>query len=145
MLLSPADDLNFHKIILGKDFSKRLKEAEKLAKKNQGDTILGKEFKTAMFSAQRFYHLLKENSVEGNIFNYAKPIQSLKKISQPVLAVFGEEEQYAAIKPEEMLEKLRQAFIHKKSKTGLIEKADHSFHGREKALQALCKKFLTSL
>lgn len=145
ILLSPADDLNFHKMVLEKNFTKCLKEAEKLTKKNRGDTILGKEFKTAMFSAQRFYHLLKENSVEGNIFNYEKPLTSVQKVSQPILAVFGEEEQYAAIKPEEMLEKLAASFKNKKSQTALVDKADHSFHGREKVVQSLLRKFLTSL
>ncbi len=145
VLLSPADDLNFHKQVLGKEFHKRLKEAEKLAKKNKGDTILPKEFKTPMFSAQRFYHLLKENSVEGNIFNYSKPLGYLKKLSQPVLAVFGEEEQYAAIEPEDMLAKIAASVTNKKSKTVLIPKADHSFHGEEKPLYAALKKFFTAV
>lgn len=145
MLLSPADDLGFHKMMLGKSFGKLLKEAEKLTKKNKGDTILPKEFKTAMFSAQRFYHLLKENSIEGGIFNYAKPLTSVGKITQPILAVFGEEEQFAAIHPEEMLTKLKKVFANKKSKTALIEKADHSFHGEEKSLYRALKKFLTTL
>lgn len=145
MLLSPADDLNFHKMVLGKNFSKLLKEAEKLTKKNKGDTILAKEFKTPMFSAQRFYHLLKENSIEGNIFNYAKPLTSTTKIPQPILAVFGEEEQYAAIPPDQMLKKIATTFVHKKSKTALVENGDHSFHGEEKALYAILRKFLTTL
>lgn len=143
MLLSPADDLAVQKNILGKNFNKLLKEAEKLTKKNKGETILPKEFKTPMWSAQRFYHLFKENSIEGNIFNYAKPITATAKIEQPILAVFGEEEQYAVLKPELMLEKLAATFLNKKSKTVLIEKADHSYHGEEKSLYAALKKFLT--
>lgn len=145
MLLSPADDMNVQKEVLGKSFNARLKEAEKLTKKNKGDTILPKEFKTPMFSAQRFYHLFKENSIEGNIFNYAKPITATAKIQQPILAVFGEDEQYTVMPPETMLKKLAATFAHKKSKTAIIEKADHSFHGEEKALYAMLKKFLTTV
>ncbi len=145
ILLSPADDLNFHKQLLGKSFSKLLKQTELLTKKFMGDTILPKEFKTSMFSAQRFYHLLKENSIEGNIFNYEKPLKTLSRIAKPVLAVFGEEEQYAAMSPAEMLKKIAETFTNKHSKTALIADADHSFHGEEKSLYRALKKFLTAI
>ena len=143
--MSPADDLAVQKEKLGKKFGAYLKEAEKLTKKNKGDTILPKEFATPMWSAQRFYHLFKDNSIEGGIFNYAKPITSTAKIQQPILAVFGEEEQYAVLPPEEMLQMLSKTFQNKKSKTALIEKGDHSYHGQEKPLYRILKKFFTTV
>ncbi len=143
--MSPADDLAVQKSKLGKSFQKYLKEAEKFTKKNRGETILPKEYMTPMWSAQRFYHLFKENSIEGGIFNYAKPITSTAKITQPILAVFGEEEQYAVLPPEEMLQMIAKTFVNKKSKTALIEKGDHSYHGQEKPLYRILKKFLTTV
>lgn len=143
--LSPADDLAVQKNKLGKNFNKYLKEAEKLTKKNKGDTILPKEFMTPMWSAQRFYHLFKENSVEGGIFNYEKSLTSTAKITQPILAVFGEEEQYAVLPPEEMLQMIAKTFVNKKSRTALVENADHSYHGQEKALYRILKKFFATL
>lgn len=145
ILLSPADDLNLHKKMLGRNFEKYLNEAKKLTQHNKGDTILPKEFKTPMFSSQRFYHLLKENSVEGNIFNYEKPLSWTAKIKIPQLAVFGSEEQYAVIEPRTMLQKLAQYSRHKKSKTQLIEGGDHSYHGREVKISQAIKNFLTTL
>lgn len=145
VLLSPADDLAVQKNLLGKKFAKCLNEAEKLCKKNQGNTILPLEFKTTMWSAQRFYHLFKPKSIEGNIFNYAKPITATSKIHCPILAVFGEQEQYAVMPPDEMLQKISATFVNKKSKTILIPNADHSYHGEENALYRELKKFFTSL
>lgn len=144
ILLSPADDLAIQKNLLGKKFQKCLNDSEKLCKKNKGDMILPREFKTTMWSAQRFYHLFKPKSIEGNIFNYAKPITMTGKIHQPIMAVFGEQEQYAVLPPQEMLQKISKTFIHKKSKTILIPNADHSYHGEEKILYRELKKFFTS-
>ncbi len=145
ILLSPADDVSVQKKELGKSFQKCLSEAETFVKNHKGETILPPEFKTPMFSAQRYYHLFKENSIEGNMFNYEKPITVTRKIHQPILAIFGENEQYAVISPKNMLEKIAATFAHKKSKTAIISNADHSFHGEEAALYGVLKKFLTSV
>lgn len=145
VLMSPADDLGMQKKVLGKNFYKYLKEAETFVKNNKGETILPSEFQTPMFSAQRYYHLYKENSIEGNIFNYEKPITITKKINKPILAIFGEKEQYAVISPKNMLEKIAATFANKKSKTVILPNADHSFHGEEKPLYAALRKFFTSL
>ncbi len=145
ILLAPADDLAIQKDLLGKDFNAYLKEAEELTKNRKGDTILPPRFKTTMFSAKRFYHLFKDNSLEGDIFNYTKPIIMTGKIKQPILAVFGEKEQYTILRPKVMLEKIAATFTNKKSKTVIIPNADHSFHGEEKPLYSALRKFFTSL
>lgn len=145
VFMSPADDMAMQKKLLGKKFEKYCKEAEVLVKNHKGDMILPQEFKTAMFSAKRFYHLFKSNSIEGNIFHYEKPITITKKINKPILAVFGEKEQYAIIPPGKMLEKIAVTFTNKKSKTVIIPNADHSFHGEEKPLYFALRKFFTSL
>jgi pimeloyl-ACP methyl ester carboxylesterase len=144
ILLSPADDLNLFKKNLGKRFPSLLEEARRMVERNRGTEILPPRFGTAMFSAGRFYHLLKENSVEGNIFNYEKPLKWSGKIAIPQLAVFGSEEQYAVMRPELMLEKLAAVFTHKKSRTRLIEGADHSYHGKETKITQAVKNFLTT-
>lgn len=143
--MSPADDLAVQKKALGKKFGKYFKETEKLVQNHKGDTILPPEFKTPMWSAKRFYHLFKETSIEGNIFNYERSITMTGKIKRPIMALFGSEEQYAVMSPSDMLKKISDSFVDRKSKTALIPGADHSFHGKEKALYAALRKFFTSL
>ncbi len=145
ILMSPADDLAVQRKVLGKNFEKYFKEAEELVKTHKEETILSSEFKTPMWSARRFYHLFRENSIEGNIFNYEKPITITRKINKPILAIFGEKEQYAVMSPEKMLEKIAATFTNKKSKTVIMPNADHSFHGEEKPLYCALRKFFTSL
>lgn len=145
ILLSPADDLNLFKKNLGKKFTQLLEEAHSMVEKNRGEEILSARFGTAMFSSRRFYHLLKENSTEGNIFNYEKPLKWTARIAVPQFAIFGSDEQYAVIKPEIMLEKLASSFTNKKSHTRLIEGGDHSYHGKEKKITQAVKNFLTTL
>ncbi|MCX6733601.1 MAG: alpha/beta fold hydrolase [Candidatus Peregrinibacteria bacterium] len=145
ILMSPADDLAVQRKALGNKFEKYFNEAKKLVQDHNGDTILPSEFKTPMWSAKRFYHLFKETSVEGNIFNYERPITMTGKIKRPIMALFGSEEQYAVMSPSDMLKKIANSFADAKSKTVLIPGADHSFHGEEKALYAALRKFFTSL
>lgn len=145
ILLSPADDMNVQKKNLGKEFTKKVTEAKRLVETKKGDTILPESFRTPMFSAKRFYHLFKENSIEGNIYNYEKPLTWVKKIEIPLLAIFGSEEQYRVISPEKMLKKIAENTHNKKSKTSRITGADHSFHGKEKEVYLEVKNFLTTL
>ena len=86
-----------------------------------------------LFSAKRYYEIFKPKSIEGNLFNYNKKLDALLKIKCPILAIFGKDEQNAVIKPQQMLEKIKQNSKHKLSKTALT-KGNHSFRGGEEEL-----------
>ena len=86
-----------------------------------------------LFSAKRYYEIFKPKSIEGNLFNYNKKLDSLKKIKCPILAIFGKDEQSAVIKPQQMLEKIKLSSKNKNSEV-FLTKGDHGFRGGEKEL-----------
>lgn len=134
ILLSPADDLNFHKKVMGKRFKFSIEFTKNLIKTKRGDELVPKNFHTPFFSSARYYNLFREDSIEGNIFNYSKGLPILKHINCPIFTIFGEEEQFAAIPPKQMLQKIEKSAISP-IKTALIKNADHSFHGEEQNVE----------
>ena len=145
ILMAPADDIGFQKKILGKKYEESVKHAGKMIQKGYGDHPVPEKYKTPMFSAKRYYDLYSEKSIEAHIFNYAEPLNEVEKLTIPILAIFGAQEQYAAIPPKKMLEMIARHARNKKSKTVLIAEAEHSFHGKEKDLVQAVKFFLTTL
>lgn len=85
------------------------------------------------FTSKRFYDLVKEDSVEGNLFNYKTDLMHIQKIKQPIFAAFGSDEEHALIEVDEMLQKISQNFLNKKSIWKIVP-GDHSFRGGEKEL-----------
>lgn len=148
ILLSPADDYGYMKKICGKKFDTLRREVAAMMKQHRANDILPDRFKTPKFSVQRFHHLYKEDSIEGGIFRYEKPLTMLRAITRarpklPLLAVFGADEQFAAISPAQMLEHIKHAAPN--AQTKLIPDADHSFHGKEKQLYRVLKNFFTTV
>lgn len=152
IFLAPADDINFQKKLLGnKKFNESVQHAKEMIRKGQGKFPVPEKYGSPMFSARRYHDLYSGKSAEGHIFNYAKSLegeenlQHIAKIQIPFLAVFGSDEQYAAIPPEKMLKKIAAVAQNPKSKTAIIPKADHSFHGQEFTLRKVVRKFLTTV
>lgn len=153
VLLSPADDYGYMKKMCGKKFDALRREVAAMMKQNRANEILSDRFKTPKFSVQRFHHLYKEDSIEGNIFCYDKPLTMLSAIMRvqptrrqptlPLLAVFGSDEQFTAIPPAQMLAQIKKAAPA--AHTKLIPDADHSFHGKENHLYRALKNFFTTL
>ncbi len=133
ILLAPADDLNYEKKRHGGKFYHYLKCAKRLVDSKKGDVILPKYISEYLFSAKRYYDLYKDNSLEGNIFNYEKPIKIIGKIKVPILAIFGKDEEFKVISPDEMLDKIDEEFRIDYSETNLIN-GNHTFSGARQEL-----------
>ena len=63
-----------------------------------------------------------------------------RRVKCPVLAVFGDQEEFAAIPPADMLAILRKKSGSRRFDDWLIPGADHGFHGLETELaEAVCR------
>ena len=127
VLLAPADDYAATRRDLGKRFEKTIAWARKKVAAGQGDAPVTGLYER--FTAERFLSLADVKRVEANVFRYAGALTQFRRVTCPVLAVFGENEEFAAIPPAEML-----AILRKKTKSSdfddwLIPGADHGFHG----------------
>lgn len=141
ILLAPCDDLAVAKRDLGDNFQKALELAEQ---KQDSPTLLEHQDLFENFSAKRFYDLMKEDSVEGNLFNYEKQLTHIKQIKIPILSVFGSEEQYAILTPQKMLQMIKENYSNELSQTKLIG-GDHNFKENEEDLKQTIKEFIKKI
>ena len=130
VFLAPGDDFN----LLRDKYVENFSEVFEKAKRRYDERIIFGIEGIGYFSPKRFYDLVKEDSIEGNLFNYKKELSHIKKVEKPILAVFGKDEEHALIPPKEMLDKIENNFTNKSSKTELIS-GDHSFRGGEEELK----------
>lgn len=142
ILLAPADDINLRKTQLGKKFDSSVKLAKRLVETKRGSEFMPLQYISYLFTAKRYYNIFKENSVEGNLFNYKKPLKVLKKINVRILAVFGRKEPKSGFTPKQMLQKIKQA--NSNAAIALIP-GDHSFRGGEKQLRAVLSAWLKQI
>lgn len=132
VLLGPADDYAMTKRDLGARFEKKVAWAKMQVAAGKGDAQVTGLYER--FTAARFLSLADVNQAEANVFRYAGKLTQFRRVKCPMLAVFGEEEEFAAIPPAEML-----AMLNKKTKSRgfdhwLIPGANHSFKGCEDVL-----------
>ena len=132
VLLAPADDYAATRRDLGKRFEKKVAWARKKMAAGQGDAPVTGLYER--FTAERFLSLADVKRVEANVFRYAGALTQFRRVTCPVLAVFGENEEFAAIPPAEMLAILRRKTNSRDFDDWLIPGADHGFHGCEAEL-----------
>ena len=141
IFLAPCDDLAIYKNKLKDDFERTLK----LARRKYETETFQEVPEFDLFSARRFYDLLNDDSIEGNLFNYENELDHIKKIKCPILSVFGSEEEFAInLSPKEMLEKMKKYYSNSNSQTQLIG-GDHGFYEHEEELQNTVCKFVKKL
>lgn len=136
--LAPGDDLNLMRN------EENFKKEFKYAKENYDSKVIFSSELGGSFSAKRFYDLVKDDSTEGNLFNYKSDLDYLKKIKIPILTIFGKDEEYALIPPQEMLNKISKNYMNNKSYTALIS-GNHGFTDGEEELKAEIEKWIKSL
>ena len=132
VLLSPADDYAVNQRDLGKRFGKKVAWAKKMCAKGKGGAPVMGLYER--FTAERFLSLADERAAEANVFRYAGPLTQFRRVKCPVLAVFGDEEEFATVPPAEMLAILRRKTSSCDFDDWLIPGADHGFHGCEAEL-----------
>ena len=132
VLLAPADDYATTRRDFGKRFEKKVAWAKRMVAAGKGDAQVAGLYER--FTAARFLSLADLKHPEANVFRYAGTLAQFRRIQCPVLAVFGEEEEFAAISPAEMLAILRKKTNSREFDDWLIPGADHGFHGCEAEL-----------
>ncbi len=137
VLLAPADDYAVNRHDLGRRFEKKVAWAKKMvAAGRDGAPVTGLYER---FTAKRFLSLADERALEANVFRYEGALTQFRRVKCPLLAVFGEEEEFAAIPPAEMLAILRRKTGSRDFDDWLIPGANHSFKGSEAELAlAVC-------
>lgn len=129
VLLAPADDYAVTRRDLGRRLEHKVAWARKMVAAGKGTAPIAGLYER--FAAQRFLSLASLRALEANVFRYAGPLTQFRRVKCPVLAVFGAEEEFAAIPPAEMLAVLRRKTKSRNFADWLIPGADHGFHGGE--------------
>ena len=132
VLLAPADDYATTRRDFGKRFEQKVAWAKKMVAAGKGDAQVAGLYER--FTAARFLSLADLKHPEANVFRYAGALAQFRRINCPMLAVFGEQEEFAAIPPAEKLAILRKKTNSREFDDWLIPGADHGFHGCEAEL-----------
>jgi alpha-beta hydrolase superfamily lysophospholipase len=149
--LSPGNDAGLMLSALGKEkYQKTNKMINKMIEEGREKEMLPKELALVCPMAAIAYHgYLTEESV-GNIFPYHNPNskkwESLSKIEDPLLIIFGEAD--SLIKPS--IEEATRLFNEKtkslkKVDVEIIKKANHSFIGHENELSNIINSWIKQL
>jgi len=138
VLLAPADDQAVLQRDLGKRFEKKVEWARKKVAEGKGDAQVSGLYERV--TAARFLSLTDTRHAEASVFRYAGKLTQFQRIKCPILAVFGEEEEFAAIPPAEMLDILHRKTRSRDFMEWLISDTGHSFKECESELAfAVCE------
>ncbi len=127
VLLAPADDYAVTRRDLGRRFDAKVARAKAMVARGRGDAPVTGLYER--FTAARFLSLSDPRVAEANVFRYAGALTQFRRVRCPVLAVFGENEEFAVIPPAEMLAILRKKTRSRDFDDWLIPGADHGFRG----------------
>ncbi len=138
VLLAPADDRAVTRRDLGRRFENKLAWAKQKVADGHGDAPVSGLYER--FTAARFLSLADGRATEANLFRYAGRLTQFRRVRCPVLAVFGTEEEFAAISPADMLAILRKKTNSREYDDWLVSGANHGFKGFEKEVaQTVCR------
>ena len=132
VLLAPADDYAMTQRDLGRRFEAKVAWAKKQVAAGKDEAQVTGLYER--FTAARFLSVADVRATEANVFRYAGALTQFRRVTCPVLAVFGEDEEFAAIPPAEMLAILRKKTRSRDYDEWLIPGANHSFKGCEAEL-----------
>ena len=138
VLLAPADDYAVTRRDLGRRFEGKLAWARRMvARGREAAPVTGLYER---FTARRFLSLAERHAAEANVFRYAGALTQFRRVTCPLLAVFGEQEEFAVLPPMEMLAILRRKTNSRDFDDWLLPGATHSFKGCETELAlAVCQ------
>jgi len=137
VLLAPADDYAMMQMDFGRRFEKKVAWARKKIAEGKGDALISVAYE--QFTATRFLSVADPRHAEASVFRYAGPLTQFRRVKCPILSVFGEEEEFAAIPPAEMLAILRRKTRSRDFVEWLIPCTGHSFKECEAELaMAVC-------
>lgn len=144
LLLAPLSD--YAAAIADPKLPEKTGYAKFLVKSGKKNTLLPDDLFGELLSAQRFLSLYTPNSKE-EIFTYAsgKKAKTLRSVTVPTLAVFGEKDEYLDRPVLELVEWFEENIHAKKKQVEWIEGANHSFKGKEKQMGNVIVSWLQGL
>ena len=140
VLLAPGDDYAISRRNLGRHHARWIRRARQLVAEGRGDTRLPSA--CLGFSARRFLSVADRRSTEAALFDYEGPMRLYGQIKIPVLAVFGDREEYACMPVPAMGQILKEKSRSRQFGFAVIRGGDHSFHEHEAATVRLVLSWL---
>ncbi len=138
VLLAPADDHAVTRRDLGARFGKKVAWARRQVAAGRPEAPVAGLYER--FTAARFLSLASPRATEANVFRYAGLLTQYRRVRCPVFAVFGTDEEFAAIPPAEMLSILRRKTASVRCDDWLVSGANHSFKGCEaEVARSVCR------
>lgn len=131
-LLAPADDHAIVRAQLGRRFDARVDWARRQVAAGRPETPVPGIYER--FGARRFLSVADPRQTEAGLFRYDGPLTRFRRLTCPVLAVFGAEEEFAPLPPAEMLAILARRTRSSHFDSWLIPETGHGFHGCSDAL-----------
>jgi len=143
ILLAPADDYNLQKAELGKQFGSAAAFAKR--NKNHKDALMPGRYTKALLGVKRFLSFSDLRFAEARLFNYeSNKLKEFGTIRQPILALFGDKEEYALKPVREYMKILERDTRSKRFDYLIIKGADHGFVGKEKNAAKAIMRWLGS-
>jgi alpha-beta hydrolase superfamily lysophospholipase len=143
ILLAPGDDYSIDKKEKGKNFTKAVNFAKKQVQKGKGDEILPAWI--SKYSAKRYLSFADSTNTESQLLNYNGDLKHFSKIKAPVLAVFGNNDEYLETTAQAAFEKLREKTNSEFLETIIIKNTNHGFKKKESELAKTILEFLQFL
>ncbi|MDD2239187.1 MAG: alpha/beta fold hydrolase [Kiritimatiellae bacterium] len=126
VLLAPADDHAILRRDFGRRFDGKVAWARRQVEAGRPEALVTGLYQS--FGAARFLSVANPRATEAGLFRYDGPLTYFRRIRCPLLAVFGENEEFAVIPPAEMLAILRRKSTSVDFTDWLVPAADHGFH-----------------
>lgn len=147
VLLAPADDLNIAKNRLKSRYGKAIAFVKKMIKERHGNEFLPYWIHRSPITAKRYASFAMKGNTEADLFDYETGnFRLLKRIKQPILAIFGDKEEHKTKDIKECLLLLKEnAISSKKTDIAIVEGANHGFEDRERALSSFVVHWLNEL
>ncbi len=133
--LSPAEDYEIWKNLLGDDFEHFVDIAREMVERGEGDKLMIPLYEKTgdLWSARRFLSFASRDTPEGRAFNYAS-LDMFSSVTLPTAVFFGDADPYLIHPPEYYAEKLKSTYRGEMIEIHIIEGGDHSFHGLEEEI-----------
>lgn len=140
VLAAPADDYGIAKRDLGSRYAYWIRKAKKLVESGQGEERLPDCCNG--FTARRFLSCADPSKTEAAVFNYEGSLSHFRRLTLPVLAYFGRDEQFATMPVDEM-GAILEARSSSDQFTYRTVDGDHGFSGVERATVSMTFRWLS--
>src|SRR5271157_727302 len=133
ILLAPADDYNLARGIRIKGgFASAVKVARGMVMRGKGGELTPEWISN--YTAKRFLSYAEPDNAEARLFNYDSAMKEFGRVRQPILAVFGSEDESMTKPAMEHMRILESRTGSSDFKWNIVKGVDHNFKGKEKEL-----------